>query len=364
MNRSAYIERMVPAAVRAGRPYAVPDARGLIKLDAMENPYGWPTALQQSFAATLGGCALNRYPDPRAEAIRAPLARWLGMPESLDMLFGNGSDEIIGLLVSLLIGSGRSVCAPDPSFVMFRVVASQYQVPFQALPLDEAFDIDVAGWQAALSESNPGLIFVPQPNNPTGNLFDSERLRQVIAFTDALVVIDEAYTAFTDSDCLDWADRYPNVVVMRTLSKVGLAGARFGMLIGAPEWIEEFDKVRLPYNINSLTQAAVVFALKHADVLETQSTAIRKERARLTDLLEKQGFKVWPSEANFVVVDAASQGLDATALFEGLKAKGVLVKCLHGSHPRLAHTLRVTVGQPTETDVLIEALDQLRVLGR
>ncbi len=364
MNRTAYIERLVPATVRSGASYPVPNSEGMIKLDAMENPYPWPSDLQAEFATALSQCALNRYPDPKGAAIREPLATWLNLPSSLDLLFGNGSDEIIGLLISLLIGSGRSVCAPDPSFVMFRVVAEQYGVPFHALPLDDRFDVDLDGWRAELETKNPGVIFVPQPNNPTGNLFDPARLIQVIESTDALVVIDEAYTAFTDSDCLNWAAEYPNVVVMRTLSKVGLAGARFGLLIGAPDWIAEFDKIRLPYNINSLTQAAVKYALTHAEVLESQSQAIRSERVRLSALLGDRGFSVWPSEANFVVVDTSPVAYDARALFEGLKARGVLIKCLDGSHPRLKGTLRITVGQPSETDALMAALDQLLAGGR
>ena len=190
-----------------------------------------------------------------------------------------------------------------PSFVMFEVLADQYAVPFRALPLDSEFDIDSDGWIDGLMEADPALIFIPQPNNPTGNLFSKDRLAKIVESTQALIVIDEAYTAFTDADYLDWAIRYPNVVVMRTLSKVGLAGSRFGMLIGHPDWIVEFDKIRLPYNINVLTQTVVQFALERAPTLEEQSGKIRQERRRLTTLLEERGFSVWPSEANFVVVD-------------------------------------------------------------
>jgi histidinol-phosphate aminotransferase len=272
-------------------------------------------------------------------------------------LFGNGSDEIIGLLISNLIGTGRSVCAPDPSFVMFEVLADQYAVPFRALPLDSEFDIDSDGWIDGLMEADPALIFIPQPNNPTGNLFSKDRLAKIVESTQALIVIDEAYTAFTDADYLDWAIRYPNVVVMRTLSKVGLAGSRFGMLIGHPDWIVEFDKIRLPYNINVLTQTVVQFALERAPTLEEQSGKIRQERRRLTTLLEERGFSVWPSEANFVVVDCEMHS--ARSLFEGLKQYRILVKCLDGSHPRLANTLRLTVGAPEESNALFGALDQL-----
>ena len=357
VTRDELVRALIPDRVRQGAAYQVPDATGMIKLDAMENPYTLPKLMRYELAHRLADCAMNRYPDPHAKAICAPLRRWMEIPDTLDLLFGNGSDEIIGLLISNLIGTGRSVCAPDPSFVMFEVLADQYAVPFRALPLDSEFDIDSDGWIDGLMEADPALIFIPQPNNPTGNLFSKDRLAKIVESTQALIVIDEAYTAFTDADYLDWAIRYPNVVVMRTLSKVGLAGSRFGMLIGHPDWIVEFDKIRLPYNINVLTQTVVQFALERAPTLEEQSGKIRQERRRLTTLLEERGFSVWPSEANFVVVDCETHS--ARSLFEGLKQYRILVKCLDGSHPRLANTLRLTVGAPEESNALFGALDQL-----
>lgn len=356
MNRQALIKALIPQSVRDGDAYKVADATGLIKLDAMENPFVWPEALQHALGEQLARAALNRYPDPQATEVRQPLRDWMQIPESLEMLFGNGSDEIIALLISNCIATGRAVCAPDPSFVMFKVLANQYRVPFYGLPLDDAHDIDLDRWLAVIEDTRPGLIFVPQPNNPTGNLFETERLKRVVERTEALVVIDEAYTAFTDANYLNWAADAPNVVIMRTLSKVGLAGSRFGLLIGHPDWIDEFDKIRLPYNINALTQVAVRFALEHADVLESQSAAIRDERSRLSEALRVRQLVVWPSEANFVVMQTPPS--QARVWFEKLKAHGVLVKCLDGTHPSLADTLRVTVGAPHETDALLNALDQ------
>jgi histidinol-phosphate aminotransferase len=362
VNRDAYIARLIPQWVRDGAAYQVADASGMVKLDAMENPYVWPVELRAALAERLVDCELNRYPDPHASGVRDPLRAWMHIPSSLGMLFGNGSDEIIALLTSTLIESGRSVCAPDPSFVMFQVLAKQHRVPFHALPLDVTRDIDLDAWLATLRTANPGILFVPQPNNPTGNLFSKDRLIQVIEATDALVVIDEAYTAFTDADYVDWAIRYPNVVIMRTLSKVGLAGSRFGLLIGDPAWVDQLDKLRLPYNINALSQAAVQFALEHAEVLERQSAAIRDERARLHAALQARNLTVWPSEANFLI--ALIPDGRAREVFEGLKRHGVLVKCLDGSHPMMANALRVTVGAPHESDALLSALDQLLGGGR
>ena len=200
MTREELIQVLIPERVRQGAAYQVQDATGMIKLDAMENPFVWPSYLRAQYVQRLANCSLNRYPDPYAINVRAPLRQWMKIPESLDILFGNGSDEIIALLISSLIGSGRSVCAPDPSFVMFSALANQYSVTFEALPLDAAFDIDLDRWLAFLHENDPALIFIPQPNNPTGNLFSRERLAKIVESTKALVVIDEAYTAFTDAD--------------------------------------------------------------------------------------------------------------------------------------------------------------------
>lgn len=362
MSRAEAVQRLIRDDVRAGTAYQVADAAGMIKLDAMENPYGWPDALHAELATRLAAVAMNRYPDPQAKDTRAAIRDWMGIPDSLELLLGNGSDEIIALLITNFIGTGRSVAAPDPSFVMFRVLANQYQVPFVPLPLDADRQIDLAHWLDLLAQANPGIIFIPQPNNPTGNLFRDSDLRAVIESTDALVIIDEAYTAFSDRDHLEYATRYPNVLIMRTLSKVGLAGLRLGLLIGAPSWINEFDKLRLPYNINVMTQVAVQCAMDHPDILESQSAEIRAERVRLTALLSERGLTVWPSQANFVI--AIVPYGEASAVFQALKQQGVLVKCLDGAHALLAGALRITVGAPHETDALIAALDQSPVFGR
>lgn len=357
MKRDELIKELIPESVREALAYRVPEASGLIKLDAMENPYDWPIELKTELANRLSNAPLNRYPDPQAKALRPKLRRYMNISDDLDILFGNGSDEIIALLTTNYISTKRSICAPDPSFVMFRVIAEQYRVPFFALPLTASFDIDIDAWVKLLAEKNPGLVFVPQPNNPTGNLFSKQCLEKIICQSHALFVIDEAYTAFTDADYLSWAKQFPNVVIMRTLSKVGLAGSRFGILIGAPEWIREFEKIRLPYNVNVLTQEAVRFYLENIEVLEKQSADIRTERARMVTLLQKIGVTVWPSEANFVVAEFPEG--QALSIFSGLKENGILVKCLHGSHSRLANTLRLTVGQPNETDVLVDVLSSL-----
>ena len=237
------LQKTIRADVQATNAYVVAPSAGMLKLDAMENPQGMPAALLDKLAQQLKTAELNRYPAPKALELEAALRACTAIPKAAHVLFGNGSDEIIALLISTCIITGRGVCAPDPSFVMFQAISNQYQVPFSALSLNESFDIDIDAWKSQLAEKNPGLVFVPQPNNPTGNLFSKDHLEIIVQQNQTLFVIDEAYTAFTDADYLDWAIRFPNVLIMRTLSKVGLAGSRFGMLIGAPEWIREFEKM-------------------------------------------------------------------------------------------------------------------------
>lgn len=202
----------------------------------------------------------------------------------------------------------------------------------------------------------PRLIFLACPNNPTGNLFDEASLRAVLEAADALVVIDEAYLAFASRDHGALLDEYPNLLIMRTLSKLGLAALRLGYLIGDPRWIAEFDKIRLPYNIGTLNQVAAEVALEHFDVLDAQTRLIVSERARLLVRLQADArLHCWQSEANFLLV--RPHAASARTVHAGMARRGVLVKCLDGGHPLLANCLRLTIGAPPENDAMLAALD-------
>lgn len=358
MNRdriNARVQQWVRPEVRELRAYHVPPAADVIKLDAMENPYTWPQDVLDAWHRELAQLAVNRYPDPRCTGVKRELRRVMGIPDELALLLGNGSDEIIQMLALAVTAPGRALLAPEPGFAMYRLIAEVAGLEYVGVPLDTDFDLDVDAMLTAMAEHQPALTFLALPNNPTGNVFSAGRLRQVVEASSGLVVLDEAYTAFTDADHLAWAQEYPHVLVMRTLSKVGLAGLRLGILIGAEEWLAELEKLRLPYNIGVLSQAAAEFALRHFDLLLTQTAALRAERERLRTALQSlPGLRVWPSEANFLLL--RSDTAPAPALFEGLRRRGVLVKCLHGSHPALEGCLRVTVGLPEENAVLLEAL--------
>jgi len=341
--------------VRAISAYHVPDSRGLIKLDAMENPYGLPLELRAQIAALAAEASLNRYPDPGAAALKARLRETMNIPDAMELLLGNGSDELIQIL-ALAVNQPRAVLiSVEPSFVMFRMVAAFTGMRYVGVPLAVDFGLDVSALHAALREHRPALIFIAYPNNPTGNLFDEDAMHALISAAPGLVVVDEAYHAFAARSFMSELTRYPNLLIMRTLSKLGLAGLRLGMLIGRPQWLTEFDKLRLPYNVNVLTQRIAALVLQHPGVLAAQAAAIREGRQRLLAALQVlPGVQAFPSDANFILFRVPR----ADAVFSGLRSRGVLIKNLNGSHAALTDCLRVTVGTPEENDQFLSALQQ------
>jgi histidinol-phosphate aminotransferase len=246
---------------------------------------------------------------------------------------------------------------------MYRMIATFCGMRYVGVPLREGdYALDLAAVLQAMEAHQPAVVFLAYPNNPTANLFDEDAVLEVIRAAPGLVVVDEAYAPFTDASFMSRLGRFDNLVVMRTVSKMGLAGLRLGLLAGPPAWLDQFDKVRLPYNINVLTQASAEFALRHKAVFDAQTTAIRAERERLAAALASlPGVTVYPSAANFLLL-RTPQG-QAVAWFEGLRARGILVKKLDGAHPLLADCLRPTVGTPQENDALIAGLRELAGAG-
>ena len=346
-------EEIIRDEVRELSAYHVPDARGMVKLDAMENPYALPDTVRAQVAEVVARAELNRYPDPAATRLRNELKGVLGVPAGMNILLGNGSDEIIQMLVMATARPGATVLGVEPSFVMFRMIAAICGVRFAAVPLKANFELDVERMLAALEEIQPALVFLAYPNNPTGNLFDERAIERVLEKAPGLVVIDEAYHAFAGRTFLDRLSQHANLLVMRTLSKSGLAGLRLGLVAGSDAWLRHVDKVRLPYNVGVLTQLVTEQALQHRLLFDEQAAAIRTERTRVYDELKRtRGITPYPSEANFILFRTAA----APAAYDGLKQRRVLVKNLHGSHPALEGCLRVTVGTPAENDRFLTAL--------
>lgn len=351
-TRRARIAATVREDVRALGRYEVPDAAGCIKLDAMENPFVLPEALATALGAALCRVPVNRYPDAHAILVKRALRSALSVPAEADLLLGNGSDELIQIITSTLARRDAGVLAPEPSFVMYRRNALMSQAPFTGVPLRSDFSLDADAMLATIELERPAVVFIAYPNNPTGNLFDANAVERIIRAAPGVVVIDEAYHAYAGATFLPRVLEFDNLVVLRTVSKIGMAGLRLGYAVAHPDWIAEFDKLRPPYNVGSLTQAALPLLLARADVFSQQAVTICEERERLAATLSSCGAQVFPTKANFVLARMP----DANAAFATLRAAGILVRNLHGAHPLLAQCLRITVGTPAENDALLEAL--------
>jgi histidinol-phosphate aminotransferase len=339
--------------------YHVPDARGLIKLDAMENPYSWPEDMIAEWLSELRNAAINRYPDPSAPGLTEALRQTAEVPHGVGLLLGNGSDELIQIILMALSGRDAVVMAPEPTFVMYRQLAVVMGLRFVGVSLKrEDFALDMPAMRAAIREHSPSVIFLAYPNNPTGNLFDATDIREIVSLSDGLVVVDEAYLPFAGATFLNEVPCYANLLVMRTLSKMGLAGLRLGYLAGSEAWIREFDKLRLPYNINILTQISAEFALGRAEVFDAQVREIIEQREFLYDALQRlAGIRVYPSRANFILFELLRG--QPEHIFRGLRDRGILVKSFHVSAHPLSACLRVTVGKPEENQMFLRALSEV-----
>ncbi|NRF71928.1 histidinol-phosphate transaminase [Aquincola sp. S2] len=348
--------RTIRSDIQGMHAYAVQPSAGMVKLDTMENPYRLPEHLQQALGERLGRIAINRYPAERTDDLRAALATHAGLPEGCALTLGNGSDELITMLSMACDLPGAAIMAPLPSFVMYGMSAALQGIRFIGVPLTADFELDEPAMLAAIETEKPTLLYLAYPNNPSANLWDDaviDRLIEAVGRIDGLVVIDEAYQPFAARDSMNRLQRYPNVLVMRTMSKFGLAGVRIGYLMGRAPLIGQIDKLRPPFNISVLNAEAGLFALEHVDEYARQAAAIRSERERLLrELAELPGVHPFPSQANMILVRVP----DSAAAFAGMKERGVLVKNLGRMHPLLVNCLRLTIGTPDENVQMMDAL--------
>jgi histidinol-phosphate aminotransferase len=351
------VARLVRPEVQAMRAYPVPDASGMVKLDAMESPYRLPPALAAEIGDVISRVAMNRYPVPSASELRALIREVMQVPAGCDVLLGNGSDECIQYITAALAREGAVVMAPAPSFVMFSMHALFFRLRFVGVPLREDFALDTDAFLAAMAKERPALVWLAFPNNPTGNAFPVADIERIVRAAPGLVVIDEAYQPFAGASFLPRLAEFDNMVVMRTVSKIGMAGLRLGYVCGRLEWIEAFNKTRPPYNINVLTEAVAIKLMQNKKVLDAQAAQVLEERGRVRAELERlPGLKVYPSAANFLLARVAGEPGAGTRAFESLKRQGVLVKDFSGGHPLLENCLRLTIGTPEENRILVAAL--------
>jgi histidinol-phosphate aminotransferase len=352
----ARLKTTIRQDVQSMHAYAIQPSDGLVKLDAMENPFRLPPELQHALGERLGRVAINRYPGRCTADVIDALARHVQLPAGCRLMLGNGSDELISLLAMACDLPGATIVAPLPGFVMYEMSARLQGLKFVGVPLTARFELDADAMLEAIERHRPALTYLAYPNNPTANLFDDSRVDRIVAAVaeqQGFVVFDEAYQPFASRSRLPRLAEHPHVLVMRTLSKFGLAGVRLGYLCGAAALIDEVDKVRPPYNVSVLNAEATLFAIEHADEFARQAAIIREQRERLQAALrELPACTPFPSEANMILVRVP----DAKRAFAGLKARGVLVKNVEGLHPLLANCLRLTVGTPDENTQMLDAL--------
>ncbi len=351
------LQPLIRQDVQSMHAYAVQDSAGMLKLDAMENPHRLPAELQAKLGERLGAVALNRYPDGRVNELRRALAAHAGMPAGFDIMLGNGSDELISLLAMACDVPGAAILAPMPGFVMYGISAQLQGLKFIGVPLTADFELDEAAMLAAIAEHKPSITYLAYPNNPTANLWDDaaiEKIIEAVGRQGGLVVMDEAYQPFSSKSYIDRITRHGHVLLMRTMSKFGLAGVRIGYMMGPKALIAEIDKVRPPYNISVLNYECALFALGYQEVFAAQAQDIRAQRAIVFEALKAlPGVKAWNSDANMILLRVP----DAAKTFEGMKARKVLVKNVSKMHPLLANCLRLTVGTADENAQMLAALE-------
>ncbi|MBI4356801.1 MAG: histidinol-phosphate transaminase [Gammaproteobacteria bacterium] len=329
-----------------------------ILLHAMENPYDWPIDLKTALLTELSTLSLNRYPDGEADLLKTELRQSLGLPNHLDILLGNGSDECLQILFLTFQNSERGLFTIEPTFVMYKTIATVVGLPYHSEPLDPNFTLDREKCLATIRKVQPALIVLSYPNNPTASCFSEADIRLLLEAAPGMVVLDEAYYPFSQKTFITELEQFPNLLILRSFSKMGLAGLRLGYAVGNSKIIALLNKVRLPYNLNAITQSIARFAIRHEDVFKAQVGKIVQNREVLYQALQAlPGLTVWPSEANFIVLRTPAGR--ALTIFESLKKNNIFIKCLDGTHPLLQDVLRVSVGTEIENHRFLEILKTL-----
>jgi histidinol-phosphate aminotransferase len=352
------IENIIRPEVLALTGYHVPDSTGFVKLDAMENPYTLSEHVRTELAQRLAEVAMNRYP-PSYASLKEKICTRLGVPAGFDVVLGNGSDELISMVAVACAKPGAKMLAPVPAFVMYAMSAKLAGLEFIGVPLNSDCSLDKAAMLAAIAQHKPAIVYLPYPNNPTGNLFDADVMVDIIrAVGDTGIVIsDEAYQAFAQTSFMSRLPQFDNLVVMRTVSKLGLAGIRLGYMSASKSLLAEFEKVRPPYNVNVLTQAAAEFMLDRLDILDEQAALLRDERAKLSAALAAlPGVEVFSSAANFLLVRVNGPDDYIDQVCAKLIQRKILIKNVGKMHAILKNCLRVTVSTPQENALFLDAL--------
>jgi len=345
---------LVSEKVKNLKAYQVEDVKEGIKLHANENPYPTSPEFTKIILNCLKNLDLNRYPDPDCKILKKTISNIIKTPTN-QLIIGNGSDELIQNIMQIFCNEGDTIAFPDPTFAMYYIIAKGMGLKVEAYPLNKEWDFNAKQLLNHLLSTKARLVFISYPNNPTGNCFSRKEIQELIENYQGIVVLDEAYYDFSGLTFLDQMQNHNNLVILRSLSKIGLAGLRVGYGIFPSELADEINKVRMPYNSNSISQFAAAELLKNFSLVQNQIDSIKNERNRLlTELSKMKSITTFPSDSNFILFKAANNG---EKLFYDLMENGVLIRNL-GSHPMLNNCLRVTIGTKLENDQFLERLTQ------
>ncbi len=338
--------------VKSLKAYHVDTVDCEVKLHANENPYEPPEELLRAFQEKLQTFHLNRYPDPDSTVLKQAISKRVGVSSS-QLVVGNGSDELIQLILQIFCDEGDAIAFPDPTFAMYGIIAKGLGLNPQTLPLNDRWNFEADSFLKILKDIKARVVFFSYPNNPTGNCFSEKEIQKVIEHFPGIVVLDEAYYDFAQKTFVEEMARHNNLILLRSLSKIGLAALRIGFGVADPRIIEQINKVRLPYNANTISQAFAAQVLNDFTPVQKQIDTILKERNRLMDALSKiEALTVFPSHSNFILFRVDKPGCN---VFRKLVENGILIRDL-GAHPRLNHCFRVTLGTQEENDRFLRQL--------
>jgi histidinol-phosphate aminotransferase len=343
---------LVCEKVKSLKAYHVETVERGIKLHANENPYPPSPELLKKILARFEKMGLNRYPDPDCKTLKEAISTRIGVPTK-QLVIGNGSDELIQSLMQVFCNEGDTIAFPDPTFAMYAITAKGMGLKVHTFPLNDNWDFEAIHLIEKLNTSNARIVFISYPNNPTGNCFSRTEIQKLVEKFEGIVVLDEAYYDFSGHTFLSQMKDHNNLVILRSLSKIGLAGLRVGYGIFPSTLVDEINKVRLPYNSNSISQIAATELMINFETVQKQIDSIKEEQTRLLDELAKiKSITAFPSNANFILFQASQNG---EHIFRNLMENGVLVRNL-GAHPRLKNCMRVTIGTKAENDQFLDRL--------
>ena len=349
------LEALVRERVKSLKPYHVENFDCEIKLHANESPFPPPDKGIPIISKLQTEIQLNRYPDPDCRKLRQTLSKRLSVPME-KLIVGNGSDELIQFILQTFCDPGDTLAFPDPTFAMYSIIAQGMGLKSAAYPLDENWDFEAGPFLEFVEEHNAKAVFFSYPNNPTGNCFSDKAIKKIIEQYAGIVVVDEAYCDFSGKTFIEEMEKHNNLIILKTLSKIGMAGLRLGYGIAEPEVISQFNKVRLPYNSNSISQLLAEKLLSEFPAIQKQIDVIKEERDRMLEKLSEIEFiTAYPSDSNFILFQVQK---DSAQFFQALVEKGILIRNLAG-HPRLQNCLRVTVGTQEENDKFLQQVRSL-----